>query len=167
MSSDIPEAGLLVIRIDGMHMTDNLLMVGAIGIDAGGHKHPLGVVEGATENTATVQALLDNLIERGPDPSRHRLFVPGGANTAIRRCRVHQGRNIIERLPGKLHASCRQARELDDADTAGRLPRNLARRLEKDAPRVSGSIEEGPGEIPRRPGPDCRRSPDAHWRRRT
>ena len=33
-----------------------------------GHKHPLGLVEGATENAAVVQALIDNLIERGLDP---------------------------------------------------------------------------------------------------
>ena len=164
MSSDISGLDLLVIQIDGMHMTDNLLMVGAIGVDAGGHKHPLGVVEGATENTATVQALLENLIERGLDPSAHRLFVLDGAKalsgavrrtfgagTAIQRCRVHKGRNIVDRLPKRLHASCcqalRQAWELDDADTAERLLRNLARRLEKDAPGVSGSILEGLDEI--------------------
>ena len=57
-----------MIQIDGLHMTDKLLMIGAVGIDIDGHKHPLGVVEGATENAATVQALLDNLIERGLDP---------------------------------------------------------------------------------------------------
>ena len=41
-------------------------MIGAVGIDVLGEKHPLGVIEGATENTATVQALLDNLIELYP-----------------------------------------------------------------------------------------------------
>jgi transposase-like protein len=34
-----------------------LLMLGAVGVDAEGRKHPLGVVEGATENAATVQVL--------------------------------------------------------------------------------------------------------------
>jgi hypothetical protein len=38
-----------------------------LGIDGNGDKHPLGLVEGATENTAVVQALIDNLIERGLD----------------------------------------------------------------------------------------------------
>ena len=88
MSSDISELDLLVIQIDGMHLRSDLLMVGAIGAASGGHKHPLGVVEGATENTATVQALLDNLIERGLDPSAHRLFVLDGAkalSAAVRR----------------------------------------------------------------------------------
>jgi putative transposase len=30
-----------------------------------GHKHPLPLIEGATENAAVVQALIDNLIESG------------------------------------------------------------------------------------------------------
>ena len=60
MASDLSQFDLLVIRIDGLHMTDKLLMVGAAGIDVEGHKHPPGVIEGATENTATVQALVDN-----------------------------------------------------------------------------------------------------------
>ena len=42
-------------------------MIGAgvieVGIEGSGQKHPLGVVEGATENAATVQALLDTLID--------------------------------------------------------------------------------------------------------
>lgn len=56
MASDLSQPDLLVIQIDGLHMDDNLLMVGAVGVDAIGGKHPLGVVEGATENAATVQA---------------------------------------------------------------------------------------------------------------
>ncbi len=88
MSSDIPELDLLVIRAGGMHLADNLLMALAIGAASGGHKHPLGVVEGATGRPATVQALAGNLTCRGLDPSRHRLFVPGGAralSSAVRR----------------------------------------------------------------------------------
>jgi hypothetical protein len=49
--------------------------VTALGIDGNGDKHPLGLVEGATENTAVVQALIDNLIERGLDPTVCRLFI--------------------------------------------------------------------------------------------
>lgn len=71
MSSDVSEIDLPVIRIDGMHVNDNLLMIGAPGIDSNGVKHALGVVEGATENSATVQALLDNLIERGGTSRLH------------------------------------------------------------------------------------------------
>ena len=124
----------------------------------------LAVVEGATENTVVVQALIDNLLARGLDPTLPRLFIVDGAkalskairNTfgvaaAIQRCQVHKGRNIIERLPLHLHASVkkalRQAWDQDDADKAERLLRNLARRLEHEEPGVSGSILEGLEEI--------------------
>ncbi len=74
-----------------------------------------------------------------------------GADTAIQRCRVHKRRNIIDRLPGRLHASpcqaLRQAREPDDAGRAEKLLENLARRLEQEAPCVSFPILEGLGEI--------------------
>jgi hypothetical protein len=52
--------------------------VAALGIDSTGAKHPLGLVEGATENAAVMQALIDNLIERGLDPSVCRLFIFDG-----------------------------------------------------------------------------------------
>ena len=140
------------------------VLVAAIGVDGNGDKHVLAVVEGATENTVVVQALLDNLLARGLDPTLPRLFIVDGAkalskairNTfgvaaAIQRCQVHKGRNIIERLPLHLHASVkkalRQAWDQDDADKAERLLRNLARRLEHEEPGVSGSILEGLDEI--------------------
>lgn len=164
MSSHLSHLDLLVIQIDGLHLDDNLLMIGAVGVDVDGHKHPLGVVEGATENTATVQALLDNLVDRGLDPTVCRLFIVDGAKALtkavrrtfgadipIQRCQVHKARNITERIEPKLHGAVRrtlrQAWEMDDADKAERLLRNLARRLELDAPGVSASILEGLDEI--------------------
>ncbi len=163
LSSELSDLDLLVIQIDGLHVGDHVL-VAAIGVDGDGNKHVLAVVEGATENTATVQALLDNLIERGLDPTVPRLFIVDGAKaltkairntfgatTAIQRCRIHKGRNIVERLPEHLHASVekalRQAWDQDDADKAERLLRNLARRLEQVEPGVVGSILEGLDEI--------------------
>ena len=163
LASDLSELDLLVIQIDGLHVGDHVL-VAAIGVDGNGDKHVLAVVEGATENTVVVQALLDNLLARGLDPTLPRLFIVDGAkalskairNTfgvaaAIQRCQVHKGRNIIERLPLHLHASVkkalRQAWDQDDADKAERLLRNLARRLEHEEPGVSGSILEGLEEI--------------------
>ena len=58
---------------------------------------------------------------------------------------------LADRSQQKLHASVRkalrQAWELGDADKAEKLLRNLARRLEREAPGVSGSILEGLDEI--------------------
>lgn len=84
-----------------------------------------------------------------PDPKVCRLFIIDGAkalskaihltfgrHTPIQRCQIHKARNVIERLPKPLHASVRrtlrQAWELDDAEKAEWLLRNLARRLEQD-----------------------------------
>ena len=164
MGSDLSRLDLVVIQIDGLHIGNDLVLVGALGIDGEGNKHPLGLVEGATENAAVVQALIDNLIERGLDPKVCRLFIVDGAkaltkviratfgrHTPIQRCQIHKARNVIERLPKPLHASVRkalrQAWELDDADRAERLLRNLARRLEHEAPGVAGSILEGIDEM--------------------
>src|SRR5882757_1000183 len=164
MASDLSDLDLLVIQIDGIYMDENLILVAAIGVDAKGDKHPLGLIEGATENAATVQALIDNLVERGLDPAVARLFIIDGAKAlskairrtfgraaAIQRCQVHKARNIMERLPKSLHASVRrvlrQAWELDHADKAEKLIRNLAQRLERDWSGVSGSILEGIDEI--------------------
>ena len=170
LASDLSELDLLVIQIDGLHVGDHVLMA-AIGVDGNGDKHVLAVVEGATENTVVVQALIDNLLARGLDPRLPRLFIVDGAkalskairNTfgvaaAIQRCQVHKGRNIIERLPQHLHASVkkalRQAWDQDDANKAERLLCNLVRRLcnlvrrlEHEEPGVSGSILEGLDEI--------------------
>src|SRR5262245_589037 len=164
MASDLSKLDLLVIQIDGLHIGNDLVLVAALGIDADGRKHPLALVEGATENAAVVQALIDNLIERGLDPKVCRLFIVDGAkalskvirrtfgaHTPIQRCQIHKARNVTERLPKPLHASVRralrQAWELDDADKAERLLRNLARRLDQEAPGVAASILEGLDEI--------------------
>jgi hypothetical protein len=81
-----------------------------------------------------VQALLDNLIERGLDPKICRLFIIDGSkaltkairrafgrNTPIQRCQVHKARNITERLPKHLLAfdpfSLRQPPEQGSVET--------------------------------------------------
>jgi putative transposase len=164
MAADLSQLDLLVIQIDGIHIENDLVLLAAVGIDGEGTKHPLGVLEGATENAVVVQALLDNLVERGLDPKVCRLFIIDGSKalrkairrtfgkrTPIQRCQVHKGRNIMERLPKHLHASVRrtlrQAWELDDATKAEQLIRNLARRLEQLAPGVSTTILEGMDEL--------------------
>ena len=127
-------------------------------------EHPLGLMEGATEHSAVVQALIDHLIERGLDPAVPRLFIIDGSkalakairhsfgrHTPIQRCQIHKARNIMECLSPALHASVRralrQAWELNDAAKAEKLIRNLAQRLERDAPGVSKSLLEGLDEI--------------------
>src|SRR4029077_1452756 len=157
MTAGLSELDLLIIQIDGIHIEEDLILLAAVGIDGEGGKHPLGVIEGASENAAVAAVLLDNLFGRGLDPPVCRLFIIDGAkavskairktfgrHTPIQRCQVHKARNIMERLPKSLQAGVRkvlrQAWELGDAAKAERLLRNLARRLQHDAPGVSGSI---------------------------
>ena len=146
MAADLSQLDLLAIQIDGMHVSSELTLLAAIGIDREGAKHPLGLLEGATVNA---EALLDNLIERGLDTKVCRLFIVDGSkalikavrrafgrHTPIQRHQVHKARNIVERLPKHLHA-----------EKAERLIRNLARRLEQVAPSVVASILEGLDEM--------------------
>ncbi len=44
METRLDELDLLAIQIDGIHMDEDMLLVAAIGIDANGDKHPLGLV---------------------------------------------------------------------------------------------------------------------------
>ena len=119
MAADLSELDLLIIQIDGIQIEEDLMLLAAIGIDGDGSKHPLGVIEGATENAAVAQALLDNLIGRGLDPKVCRLFIIDGAkalskairrtfgrHTPIQRCQVHKARNITERLPNPCTPAC-------------------------------------------------------------
>src|ERR671923_31369 len=78
MASDLSKLDLLVIQIDGLHIGNDLVLVAALGVDGEGQKHPLALIEGATENAAVVQALIDNLIERGLDPG-----APGVAGSIL------------------------------------------------------------------------------------
>ena len=146
LAAELSGLDLLVVQIDGIHISENLILVAAIGIDGEGIKHPLALMEGATENAAVAQALIDNLIERGLDPAVPRLFIIDGSKalsrairrsfgreTAIQRCQIHKARNIMERLPKGMHASVRralrQAWELDDAARASELRARISRPL--------------------------------------
>jgi len=67
--------------IDGVHFAEHVVLA-VVGIEVDGHKHVLGLWEGATENTAACKALLPDIIERGLNPDRAILVV----TMALRRC---------------------------------------------------------------------------------
>jgi transposase-like protein len=163
LAADLSGLEVLIIQIDGLRVGKHVL-VAAIGIDASGEKHVLALVEGATENAVVVKALLADVIERGLAADVARLFIVDGAKALsrairdtfgglalIQRCQVHKGRNIVERLDPSLHAAVkkvlRQAWDSPNAEQAERLLRNLARRLDGEAPGVAASIREGLDEM--------------------
>jgi putative transposase len=61
-----------------VHLGDHRLIV-ALGITADGHKHALGLWEGATENATVCQGLLPNLQSRGLRTDRSVLVILDGS----------------------------------------------------------------------------------------
>jgi transposase-like protein len=148
-----------IIMIDGIHMGDHLVLI-ALGIDYEGKKQVLGLREGDTENGQVVRSLLRDLLDRGLEPERARLFVIDGAKALtsaiqktfgplaeIQRCQIHKRRNILGHLPDRLHESVkailREAWSLGDAKIAKRRLERLASSLEADHPGAAASIKEG------------------------
>src|SRR5262245_44839144 len=102
LGRDLADVDLAVLMIDGVHIEDHVLLV-AVGIDADGKKHVLGIREGATENTAACIALLTDLRERNLRTDRTTLVVLDGAkalskavrelfgvSALIQRCQCHK-----------------------------------------------------------------------------
>lgn len=87
MAADLSALDLLVIQIDGIHIAQDLILLAAVGVDGHGDKHPLGVMEGASENAAVCQALLDNMVGRGLDPAVCRLFIIDGSRALAKAIR--------------------------------------------------------------------------------
>ncbi len=159
LSSPLADRDIRVLVIDGIVFHDHTVII-ALGIDSDGKKHVLGLREGTTENSGVAKALFRDLLDRGLDPDRARLFVVDGSKalkTAIRkvfgrlgvlqRCQIHKRRNILEHLPEHRHASVdrilREAWDSADADLAKRRLEALASSLEAEHPGAAGSIREG------------------------
>jgi transposase-like protein len=151
-------ADLLVIYLDGLIFGKHHVL-SAVGVDAEGRKHVLGLVEGASENAAAAKALLEDLAARGVKPGRRRLFVIDGskalraavdavygADNPVQRCRAHKIRNVAEQLPKHLRdqvkAAMRAAYRLDPKEGMARL-RKQAEWLEAEHPTAAASLLEG------------------------
>ena len=75
-----------MIYLDGIQIGSHHVLA-AVGVDSDGKKHVLGVREGASENAEVTSALLEDLVERGLDPGRRRLFVIDARKRSGRRSR--------------------------------------------------------------------------------
>ena len=152
------ELKLLVLYIDGLLFGD-YTMIGAVGVDSEGHKHVLGIREGATENSTVVTELLEDIVSRGVDPQRKMLFVIDGSKALraainavfgshqpVQRCRAHKLRNVLDYLPkddkAQVKSLLRAAWKLD-ADKGMARIKKLAAWLDQKYPQAAASLLEG------------------------
>jgi transposase-like protein len=159
LGRDLGALDLGVLMIDGVHIDERVLLV-ALGVDADGKKHVLGVREGATENAVACTALLADLRDRGLRTDRPTLIVIDGSKAiaaavrnvfgeraVVQRCQAHKARNVVDQLPDDMKPSVRQALRdayaATDPDRAARMLTNLVRRLESDHPGAASSLQEG------------------------
>lgn len=163
LSRSLEGLELVALYLDGVHVADHVV-VAAVGLDATGKKHVLGLWEGATEHSATCTALLENLVERGLRTDRALLVVIDGSKALrkavaaifgkralVQRCQEHKKRNVLDALPNGKRESVKRA--LNDAfrtrdvTRARRLLDNLIRRLAQDHPGAAASLTEGLDEL--------------------
>ncbi|MGH7839163.1 MAG: IS256 family transposase, partial [Candidatus Binataceae bacterium] len=150
---------LVAILIDGIHLGRQVLVV-ALGIENTGKKHVLGLWQGATENTAVVKDLLEDLVARGLNTERRYLFVIDGAKALraaiervfgeraeVQRCQIHKRRNVKEYLPknaqGDYDRRIRNAYAMTNYAEAKAELGKIFRQLERINPSAAHSLEEG------------------------
>lgn len=153
---------ILAVYIDGIVIAGRAVVV-ALGVDAGGAKHLLGLTLGATENATVVADLLGELVKRGLAPEKKRLFIIDGSKALraaiertfgerglVQRCRVHKLRNVIDYLPDTMKAQVKSTMH-----AAFKLPmkqgiaklRQLALWLKREHPQAAASLLEGIEEL--------------------
>jgi transposase-like protein len=158
LAVDLSGLDLVALMIDGVHFGDHLCVV-ALGIGSDGTKHPLGLVEGSTENTSVVTDLLTGLRDRGLDTSRAFFVgIDGGKalraavvkvfeHPVIQRCQLHKIRNVADKLPDHLASTVtkrmRKAYHADSALLAEAQLEALATELQRTHPGAAGSLREG------------------------
>ncbi len=159
---DFSKLDIPAVWIDGLQL-GSFHVICAVGVDAEGRKHVLGLREGATENAEVAKSLLADLVERGLDPKRRRLFVIDGSKalrkaidevfgdgTPVQRCRNHKLRNVLGHLPDAQHDQARStlkaAFKLDMKEGTAKIEQ-YATWLERQWPSAAGSLREGLSEM--------------------
>jgi putative transposase len=158
LNADLSGLDLVAFMVDGVHFAGHCCVV-ALGVGIDGTKHPLGLVEGSTENATLVTDLIVDLRERGLDVTKPVLAVIDGSkalrraildvfdHAVIARCQLHKVRNVTSKLPDALAATVtskmRAAYRNPDPLAAEADLEALARQLTKTHPGAAGSLREG------------------------
>lgn len=162
MAREFGDTDLVAIYVDGIIVAKHHL-IAAIGVDATGVKHMLGLVSGSSENAKVVKDLLAGLAERGVDMNLARLWVIDGSKALrsaieqvcgeaahVQRCRIHKIRNVTERLPKTRAAQTRwvMAQALKgDAEVGIQKLKAHAKHLKAQHPDAAASLLEGLEEL--------------------
>ena len=158
----LDDKDILIVYIDGIQY-GQIHVIAAMGVDSQGYKHVLGLRQGSTENATVVKDLLADLVARGLDPRKQRLFVIDGskalrtavnqvygAETPVQRCRQHKLRNVLGYLPNErksdVAAAMKAAWKLD-ADAGTAKLKKLAQWLAREYPSAANSLLEGLDEM--------------------
>jgi putative transposase len=159
---DFSKLDLLAVWIDGIQL-GSYHVICVVGVDAEGHKHVLGLREGATENAEVAKSLLEDLVQRGLDSKRRWLFVIDGAKALrkaidqvfgdgppVQRCRNHKLRNVLGHLPKDQHdqakSTFKAAFKLDAKEGTAKIEQ-YATWLEREWPSAASSLREGLDEL--------------------
>jgi putative transposase len=162
MSRDFSQVRMVAIYMDGIIIAQHH-MIAAVGVDATGKKHLLGLVSGSSENARVAKDLLHSLSDRGVELSQPRLWVIDGSKALrsalqqccgqaakVQRCRIHKIRNVTERLPQQQARHARwvmeQAFKLQPAKGKAKL-KGLAKHLSAQHPDAATSVLEGLDEM--------------------
>jgi putative transposase len=150
---------LLAIYIDGIVVADHHIVT-AIGVDADGTKHLLGLTAGSSENARVVKDLLASLIARGVSVDDKTLFVIDGSkalrsaieemfgeSALVQRCRTHKLRNVLERIKddnvrAQTRAVMHAAYKLPEKDGIAKM-KQQAQWLRADHSDAAASLLEG------------------------
>jgi putative transposase len=158
LAQDLSGLDLVALMVDGIRVAEHCCVV-ALGITIDGTKVPLGLAEGATENTTVVTDVLVGLRERGLEVTRPILVVIDGAKAlrravidvfdhpVIQRCQLHKLRNVTDRLPDAVASTVakrmRRAYHHSDPLVAQAELEALARELDRSHPGAAASLREG------------------------
>jgi putative transposase len=153
---------MLIVYLDGIQFGQTHVIV-ALGVDRQGYKHVLGLREGSSENATVVKDLLTDIVSRGLDPGRRRLFVIDGSKALrkaidevfgdknpIQRCRNHKIRNVLDYLPkdrqDNVRCAMKAAFQLPAEQGMAKL-KKLSEWLTQEYPSAAESLLEGLAEM--------------------
>jgi putative transposase len=151
---------IVALFMDGLVVAPQTVIV-VLGITRDGHKQPLGLRLGSTENAVVCTDLLQDLLARGLALDGRVLCVIDGGKglrkalgnvlgdaALVQRCQLHKGRNLDALVPrarqGYVRAMLRRAYRASSAAAARRLLTAFARWLERNGQAdAAASLREG------------------------